>query len=406
MRRLVGATGLGFASVMAARALYLAGWAHVAGGRGLIDFDAFHVVARMALQGRMPDAYRYEALRPLERLAGTIPGFLPWSYPPQFALVIAPLGGLPDWLAYLLFTGGTLAAYLLVLHRLAGRGLSLALLAAFPAVFMCVACGQNGLLTGALMGLACLGLLRARSFAAGAPLGLMAIKPHLAAALGLYVLVRRRWAVAAAALGVAALGAGLATLAFGLQVWPGFLEGAHEAGRFLAAGRYPLFHMVSTYAMLRTLGWPAWPAFAVQAAVALAALGATVLACRRGLPQTSRLAVAVLASLLVSPYVYDYDLPILGVAVAVAARDLTDHGRAWEKLALVGAGWLAGGWGFGMSYAEAAQGGPSGVKDPGSALTLAGAGLLIAFAVVWRVLQRRRAPSPAAPGPALAQALS
>ena len=83
--------------------------------------------------------------------AGLRLGFMPWTYPPQFDLLLAPLAFLPTWAAYALFTGTTLAAYLITLRKLAGEFFPQVLVILFPAVAITIGCGQNGLLTGALI---------------------------------------------------------------------------------------------------------------------------------------------------------------------------------------------------------------------------------------------------------------
>ncbi|GAF95537.1 unnamed protein product, partial [marine sediment metagenome] len=40
----------------------------------------------------------------------------PWTYPPQFDLLLSPFAFLPGWTAYFLFTAVTLVAYLMTLR--------------------------------------------------------------------------------------------------------------------------------------------------------------------------------------------------------------------------------------------------------------------------------------------------
>jgi len=162
------------------------------GPKVLVDFDAFHIVGRMVWRGEVEDAYRFAAMVRAQRTLGGADGSMPWTYPPPFNLVAAALALLPLGAAYFAFTAATLGAYLAVLRRVAGEHVSVVLLAIFPAVIVTIACGQNGFLTGVLIGLACLGFLRGRP-SAGVPLGLMILKPHLAIAFALYAVAARRW---------------------------------------------------------------------------------------------------------------------------------------------------------------------------------------------------------------------
>ena len=65
---------------------------------------------------------------------------------------------------------------------------------------------------------------------AGIPLGLMVIKPHLAAGIGVLTLISRRWRVALLAAAIIAASSLLATFAFGPDIWTSFRAGV--AGEF------------------------------------------------------------------------------------------------------------------------------------------------------------------------------
>ncbi|WP_354096927.1 glycosyltransferase family 87 protein [Bradyrhizobium sp. RT10b] len=108
---------------------------------------------------------------------------MPWTYPPQFDLLVAPFALLPAGVAYLLFVTATLTIYLLTLRAIAGKNFAQIMVVMFPALAITVGCGQNGFLTGALIGLVCLNVER-RQVLAGLALDAMVIKPHLALAAG------------------------------------------------------------------------------------------------------------------------------------------------------------------------------------------------------------------------------
>jgi hypothetical protein len=353
----------------------------------LIDFDAFLIAGRLVWRGEVEQAYHFTTLLLAQRTLGAPDTFLPWTYPPVFNLVVAPFALLPRGLAYLLFTGGTLAAYLMVLRRLAPQHLGALLALVFPALIVTIACGQNGFLSGSLIGLACLYLAR-HDPRAGLPLGLMAIKPHLAVGFALQAAMTRDWRTALIAAGVAGASAALATLVLGPSVWRAFLGGVAEAGAFLEQGLYPLFRMISAYAVVRTLGASAAVAMAVQACVAFLALGLVALAIRRRMPTRQVIGLTAVASLLVSPYAYDYDLPILGVGLALLAPDLMARTTARERTAVFTLAWIASGWGLAMTGALRVWYGEEGLALGAMPLSLAGVGLVGLVGLIWRVLQR------------------
>lgn len=311
-------------------------------GQGVItDYDLFRVVGVLVHEGRAEIAYHHPSLiEAQERLTGA-DDLVPWAYPPLFNLVVAPLAWLPRGLGYGLFTGGTLAVWTWLLWRLAGAAAARVLLLLAPMLVVQVLAGQNGFLTGALAGWFALLALRGGAVA-GLPLGLMAIKPHLALGLGVMVLVRRDWRVLGLALAVALALAALATAVMGLRIWPAFLAGAREAEGFLRDGAYQLPRMTSLYATLRSLGLAPGAALVGQLALALAAAGAIALGARRGaLPPRQLLALACAAGLLFSPYSYDYDLALFGIALALVAPELVAQARRWEWAGLTVLCWIA-----------------------------------------------------------------
>jgi hypothetical protein len=224
--------------------------------RPMVDFDVFYVAGSAVLEGRAADIYDLAGMAAAQdRLYSDKHRFL-WAYPPQMDLLVGPLALLPLGLAYAVAVGGSLCGYLLALRRLAaGNLLTILLLMAFP-ITCTIITGQNGFVTGTLIALTCIGFLSGRSWA-GVPLGLMIIKPHLAIGFALFALFGRRWSVVVVAAATVLGSTVLATLIFGLQIWPAFLGGLKQSSSFLEQGRYPLYRMVSTYSTMRSLSAPA-----------------------------------------------------------------------------------------------------------------------------------------------------
>ncbi|MDC7786241.1 glycosyltransferase family 87 protein [Rhodoplanes sp. TEM] len=389
-----------------------------------VDFDAFRLAGDLVLNGRVDLAYRFADFGALLRAQFGGRQFLPWTYPPPFDLLVAPLALVPVWLAYPAAMAGTLVAYLAALRRLAPESAVPALILFAPSVLMTIRCGQNGLLTGALIAWTCAGLLAGRAetsraetgratpggaavaeaaFAqawAGVPLGLMVIKPHLAAAFAVYVVLGGRWGVAAVAVGTAAAVSAVATLVLGPGVWVAFAGGVQEAKVFLSEGWYPLYRMVSPYAALHTMGAGPSAAMAVQIAVAVAALAAVGWAVRR-LPIRPALGITAVAALLVSPYAYDYDLTIVAVGIALLLPDLIRLGRPPERAVVYLMCLVAGVFGLAQSSLVALGLGP--VPDPPFGdMPVSGGGiaLVVLLGLVCRIVGRGAVTAAARPRPA------
>lgn len=351
-----------------------------------LDFEDFHLVGRMALHGQIAAAYARATMWPPQVAEGAVI-YLPWTYPPQFDLMVGGLALLPKAWAYVGFTALSLAGYLWVLGRIAGRHWTLVALAMIPAIMICVDCGQNGFLTATLAGLFALASLAGRNVA-GLPLGLMVVKPHLALGLGVLALAERRWRIVGIATAVVLASGVLATFAFGLGIWPAFLSGVAEAAEWMRGHIYPFYRMTSLYSVLYPAGLTAGLALALQGAVAIMACGAIIWTVRRNFAAEVRLGVAMLASLAFTPYVYDYDMPMLGVALALLApRILACAG--WAELVLIWLlTWVTGGSGVVLSIILSMR---DSKPDPLPDVYLgsvAGLSYLVLFVVLLRVLRR------------------
>lgn len=350
-------------------------------GTPMSDFDIFHLSARAILAGDAVQLYDESWFRAFQREQLGQDVRATWTYPPPFDLVMAPFGLISRGWALLWFMLGSLAAYLLVLRRLAGPWLPVVLILLSPLLMIAVFFGQNGLLTGALIGLACAGLLERRRWA-GVPLGLMIIKPHLAIGFAVHVIARRDWRSVGLAALVVALASGLATLVLGTAIWPAFLAAAAFAGDKLSTGYFPFYRMISAYAGVSAAGGGEALAAVMQFASAVAAVALVVLAGRR-LPAREALGVTAIAGLMISPYAFDYDLSIAGVGLALLAPALARHGRPVELVAAYALFLAAAVYGTAMVPHAASGGLPS----------LAAIAIWGMLALIVRILWRGRAES-------------
>ncbi|MFD1195227.1 glycosyltransferase family 87 protein [Seohaeicola saemankumensis] len=311
-----------------------------------VDFHVFHLVGDYVSQGIAVQAYNFDAFQSHQNILNPgEEGFMPWTYPPQFNLLMAVLAPLPLWLAYLLFTSLSLGVFLFVLRKLDEDNFFLLLIFVLPVIFVTIRCGQNGFLTASLIGIFCLLLLKNKD-SAGLPLGLMAIKPHLVFGIAILVLLRKKVGVLAIAVVVTSLAAVSSSIVLGEEIWLAFLKSAADSSTFLREAQYPLFRMTSVYAWIRSWGFEANVAFAAQIVTAVVAIGGVVWVHFNGWETRRILGLAVLASLSISPYKYDYDLCSLAIALALLMPDIARFASRSEMIALACASWLATGSGM------------------------------------------------------------
>ena len=352
------------------------------------DFLAFFGASELVLAGRAAAAYDMEAIAAVQRTA--VAGnraILPWLYPPTFLLVVAPLGLLGYGAALAAWVAATLTGFLAMVRRLSDHRMALPLALGFSAVFANAMQGQIGFLTAALAGFGLL-LLDRRPLLAGLILGLLVIKPHFGLLLPVMLLADRRWpAIAGAAL--SSVGLCLASLAaFGPDAWTGFLASSQAAAGWMNEGYFPAEKSPSVLLALKTLGAPNLAAVAVYATLALA-LGVAVWRVWRADGDIRlKIAVAVPAMVLASPYAFDYDLVLLAIPIGL----LADHARR-AALAPGTKAVLA------LAYVAPALG-PALAKTTGVQLT--GLAVLLLFAAAWRTWALGRAATDAASADAFA----
>jgi hypothetical protein len=302
------------------------------------DFTSFWTASRLALAGSPQAVYDVAAHRAQQAaLFGHDTGYAAFFYPPMFLLLCLPLAGLPYLAALAAWLVATGALYWRMARAWLGQAFGAMPIFAFPAVLSNVGHGQNGFLSAALFGAGALWLER-RPILAGFCLGALVYKPHLGVIVPVALLIFGRWkTVAAAAAAVIALAAA-SYLAFGPETWRGFLTDSSLARSTLEQGLVGDAKMQSAFAAVRLWGGGVALAYAVQGLVAAAAIVGLCWLRRRAPSSGAEGPAMIVAALLTSPFLLDYDLVILAAPLAWMLREGAGKGfLSWEKLILLAA---------------------------------------------------------------------
>ena len=110
------------------------------------------IASTLTLAGNPAGAY---SLPLIKAVVQAVSGWDPPSvapYPPTFLLLILPLALMPYQLSLAVWQGLTLGGYLLLMRRIAPHPLTPWLFLGFPAIFLNISYGQNGLLSTVLLG--------------------------------------------------------------------------------------------------------------------------------------------------------------------------------------------------------------------------------------------------------------
>ncbi len=322
---------------IASLALLAVSWAQAQGPDGS-DFLAFWGSAKAVLAGAPRAAYDLDWQRQAQTGAG-FTGWYAFVNPPPFLFVTAPFGLLSVPLGWIAWVGATYALWAWAGIKAFPRLWPLVLV--FPGALIAAGHAQNGFVTGALL-VGGVALLDRRPLLAGALLGALVVKPHIALLVPFWLAGGGRWrafaAAAASALGLIVL----SWLAFGGATLIAYTGSWQASAAILRAGDTAFFlKMATPYAQVRI---HAGETAAIVAAAALA-LAMVILATaswrRLGDDGLATGAATLAATALASPYLFNYDLPFLVLPILWLVREGLRSGfRPWEKALLV-ALWFA-----------------------------------------------------------------
>jgi Glycosyltransferase family 87 len=306
------------------------------------DFSNVYAAGTLTWQGRPAEAY-VPALQHAQEKAsfgGREVPFYGWHYPPFFFAVAFMVAAFPYAFGLSIWLAASFAAYLAVIRAILPRPETLLIASAFPAVFVNIGHGQNGFLTTALLG-AALHLLDRRPWIAGVLIGCLAYKPQFGVLIPIALLAGQRWSsIAAAAATVAALVA-LSFVTLGASVWHAFADSMNFTQTIvLEQGGTGWEKIQSVFSALRMWGAGVHAAYAVQIALALMLAASIAWLWRGDAAFELKAAALATASLLATPYVLDYDLVVLAIAIAFYARHGLRCGFRDYEISLLAAAWI------------------------------------------------------------------
>jgi len=335
--------------VLGFSALVLSGW--IAISDGMIgrngqpigtDFSNVYAAGTLTWQGRPAEAYVPSLQHAAEQavFGGREVPFYGWHYPPFFFAIAFLVASVPYSFGLLIWLVASGAAYLAAIRAILPHPQTLLVAAAFPAVLVNVGHGQNGFLTAALIGGA-LHLIDRRPLLSGLLIGLLAYKPQYGVLIPVALIAGGRWnAIVAAAATLAALAA-ISLVTLGSGVWHAFIESMNFTQTVVLEQGGTGWHKIqSIFAAARMWGASVPTAYAVQGGL-LVTLAASLVWLWHGDAAFELKAAALsLGSLLATPYVLDYDLVVLAVAIAFFARHGLRHGFHCYEISLLAAAWI------------------------------------------------------------------
>ena len=306
------------------------------------DFSQVWVAGQSVLAGEASapfDIVRHAAAQ--RQVFGADAGIYGWHYPPYFLAIATLCALLPYLPALLVWQASTLAFYGWTMWRILPLRPALLSAIAFPAVYVNAGHGHNGFLTAGLMGSALL-CLPGRPLLAGVLFALVAYKPQFGLVVPVALLAGGQWRTIGAAAVTLCLMTVASIAAFGLDSWRAFAQGmGFTRTVVLEQGNTGWEKIQSAFAAVRMWGGGIPLAYAVSFAVASVVLAALAWLYWRGCDRRLQGAALLAGALLTTPYCLDYDMMLLGPALALLVAYRRETGfPPWEKSLLAGI-WLA-----------------------------------------------------------------
>jgi hypothetical protein len=300
----------------------------------LTDFTPMWLAGREALNGHAAAVYDVERFGAIETaFVGPHAGHYPWPYPPIFFLPAALVALLPYAWAFLAWQAAMLFCCLAAGYRILRDPLTPLAILASPLTVLNAYVGQNGFLTAALIG-GGLALLERSPMIAGALFGCLFYKSQFLLLFPLLLAISGHWRALAATLAVGGLLAIVALLAFGADAWQAFPAAlTQRAEAALVVQDLAWGKLQSVYGLGRSLGLSAVAAAIVHAIVALPAAAAVCVIWRRPASFDLKAASAAAAALIVTPYLFAYDMAAIVIPGAFLVKDLLERGGTSREYA-------------------------------------------------------------------------
>jgi hypothetical protein len=249
---------------------------------------------------------------------------------------------LPYPYGFIAWDVATLLGLIVVVYCIVRKLPAVALVLASPFTMWNFLAGQNGFLTGSLLGASLL-LLERQPVLAGIFIGLLTYKPQFGILLPVALAAARQWRAFASAVATTGIFAGISIAVFGIDVWAALpRELAAQTGEVLRAGgtddpAAEWGYIQTVYGVVRSLHGGTALAWLVQGMTTSGAATIVWLVWRSSAHYSLKAATLAAAALIATPYAFAYDMAAIAVPAAFLASDQMRRGfLRGEQAILVG----------------------------------------------------------------------
>ncbi len=286
------------------------------------DFLNVWAAGKLALDGNPALAWDWVVHKQVQvaMLGRDYIGDYAWHYPPPFLFIAMFLAhfsyatGLAGWAA------ASFVPYLAMMRGVLGQRFGVLAGAAFPVVLANTMAGQNGFLTAALIG-GTLVLMPTRPLLSGVCLGLLSYKPQYGLLFPFALIAASQWKTFFAAAVTTAALAFASWIAFGTESWMAFFHWMPMFSQaFFTEGRATFYKLQSVFGLVRTLGGSEQLAWTFQWMISVAVVAGVTMLWRSRADYALKAAALATGTLLLTPYLFLYDMMVLAIAVGFLLR--------------------------------------------------------------------------------------
>jgi len=287
------------------------------------DFINLWSTARLIVLGRVSEIYPVARFMAFEdTITGNADiGLRQWAYPPHSLLLAWPFGLTGYYAAFAIWTVVGLLVLYVGARRFGFDRLEIAIILTSPATVLNIYFGQTGSFAAGLL-LIALSARSGRDPGSIAAAAILTVKPQSGFLIPLIWAFQRRWqAIAWTALAVAVL-LGLGVAVFGLQPWRDYVGDTLTVLSALEReGTGPFMTMIpSTFMALRIVTGNSDVALIVHGIFAAAVAIVLVAKLWRVNDGTRQAAMVLIATVLMTPYMHNYDLAVLLCGALLVGR--------------------------------------------------------------------------------------
>ena len=248
-----------------------------------------------------------------------------FSYPPHLVCIILVFGLMPYFPALALWTAAGFAAIGTALRKWAKQSWAVVALAVLsPASVANVVSGQNGAFTGACF-LGGLYLCEGAPIPAGVLFGLLTVKPHLGILIPFVLLLRRNWKCIASAGATVLAMAGFSLLLWGVTPWKDYIDNVIPYQATLLSAGQAFYHRMTPGVFFDLANIiPEW-AKLIHALIALPVAAAALWAVRKEGITPRTVLILSIATMIVVPYGFNYDMVAIAGALAIYLATLPEE---------------------------------------------------------------------------------